>query len=62
MFFRLNMVTGLISMTFSAFKLLVELLFASEYRKSIGSLTGAKGSKVFKVLSLEVLLLLYKLL
>lgn len=41
----MNNVTGLISTTFRAFKLL-ELSFASDDRKSIGSSTGVTESKV----------------
>ena len=42
----MNNVTGLISTTFNAFKLEVELSFASDERKSIGSSTGVTESKV----------------
>ena len=42
----MNNVTGLISTTFNAFKLEVELSFASDARKSLGSSTGVTESKV----------------
>jgi hypothetical protein len=48
----LNIVTGLISIMFSAFKLLVELSFASEHRKSRGSFAGFKVTKELKLFDL----------
>ena len=56
MFLILNMVIGLMSIMFSAFKLLVELSFASEYRKSRGSFAGSKVTKELKLFGLQIFL------